>query len=100
MIDMRFRADMIIDNGVIIENTLVLEGKDRVIERNTRIGGFVDVRNRDYPELLKNGLSIVGQSANIPRESRIGAACLFSSAGEKKLPSPLEMEDASTFRAE
>ena len=89
----------IIEDGVIVENTLVLEGKDRVIERNTRIGGFLDVRNREYPELLKNGFSIVGQGANIPRESRIGAACLFSSTGEKKLPSPLVMKDASTFRA-
>jgi len=88
-----------VEDGAVIENTLVLEGKDRIIERNTRIGGFVDVHNKEYPYLLKKGFSIVGQSVHIPRNSHIGAACLVSSTGEKKLPAPFVMKDGTTYRA-
>ncbi|GEM_PF-1364716 len=88
-----------IEDGAVIENALVLEGKDRVIERNTRVGGFVDVHNKEYPDLLRKGFSIVGQGVNLPRNSRIGAGCLISAGGEKKLPAPFVMKDGTTYRA-
>jgi hypothetical protein len=88
-----------IEDNAVIENALVLEGKDRIIERNTRIGGFVDVHNRDFPHLLKKGLSVVGQGVSLPRDSRIGAGCLLPSDGEKKLPTPFIMKNGTTHRA-
>jgi hypothetical protein len=87
-----------VEDGVVIENALILEGRDRVIERNSVIGGFMDVHNREYPELLRQGLSIVGQSVHIPRNTRIGAACLVASKGEKKLPASFVMHDGTSYR--
>lgn len=88
-----------IEDGAVIENALLLEGRDRVIERNARVGGFNDVRNGEYPSLLQKGFSIIGHGVTLPRNSHIGAGCLVYGRGEKKLPSPFVMEDGTSYRA-
>ena len=88
-----------IEDGAVIENALLLEGRDRVIERNARVGGFTDVRNGEYPRLLQKGFSIIGHGFTLPHNSHIGAGCLVYGRGEKKLPSHFVMEDGTSYRA-
>ena len=88
-----------IEEGAVIENTLLLEGKDRLIERNVRIGGFRDVTNGDFPGLMQKGLSIIGHGITLPRNSQIGAGCLVYGRGEKKMTPPLVVEDGTSYRA-
>jgi len=86
-----------IEQDVVIENSLVLEGKERVIEHGSKIGGFSEIRNRDYPSTLKRGLTLIGEKISIPAASIIGSACLVY--GEKEdLSSRLMVEDGSTYK--
>jgi carbonic anhydrase/acetyltransferase-like protein (isoleucine patch superfamily) len=88
----------IIEEDVIIQNALILGGKDRTVERNSVIGDNSGENNSDYPSILKNGLTIIGQSLTIPNNSRIGAGCLVFGKAEKPLR-PLEVEAGMTFKA-
>ncbi len=89
----------IIEEDVVIRNTLILDGKDRTVERNTVIGDNTGGNNSDYPSILKKGLTIIGQSLTIPNSSRIGAGCLVFGKADKLLE-PLEVETGMTFNAE
>ena len=89
-----------IDDGCVIENALILEGKDRIIERNSVIGAFEDVYNQEYPDLLKKGLSVVAQGVGIPRNSRIGAACLVAPGDDRKLSAPFVLESGASYRGD
>jgi carbonic anhydrase/acetyltransferase-like protein (isoleucine patch superfamily) len=88
----------IIEEDVVIQNALILGGKDRTVERNTVIGDNTGGNNSDYPSILKKGLTIIGQSLTIPNSSRIGAGCLVFGKADK-LQRPLEVEAGMTFKA-
>jgi len=89
----------IIEEGAVMEHALVLGGKDRVIERNVRIGGAKGVENLAYPAVMKNGLTVIGYGLTIPRESRIGTGCLVHGRSEKRLSEPLFVEDGDCYQA-
>jgi hypothetical protein len=88
----------IIEEDVVIQNALILGGKDRTVEQNTVIGDKVEGNNSDYPSILKRGLTIIGQSLTIPNSSRIGSGCLVFGRANKPLK-PLEVETGMTFKA-
>jgi ADP-glucose pyrophosphorylase len=86
-----------IQEDVFIENALVLERKNKTIERDTIIGGNMSMRNGDFPRVLMNGLTIVGEGLTVPTKSRIGAGCLVHGFLEGS-PSPIFVEDGQTAR--
>jgi hypothetical protein len=90
-----------IEEGVRIENALVLGGRDRTIERGSSIGGGDGAKNADYPFVIKKGLTVVGESVNIPSRSRIGSGCLVYGRREhgkfEQTRSPLDVKDGETF---
>jgi glucose-1-phosphate adenylyltransferase len=86
-----------IQEDVFIENALVLERKNKTIERDTIIGGNMSMRNGDFPHVLMNGLTIVGEGLTVPTKSRIGAGCLVHGFLEGN-PSPIFVEDGQTAR--
>jgi hypothetical protein len=91
-----------IEEGVRIENALVLGGRDRTIERGSSIGGGDGAKNADYPLVIKKGLTVVGESVNIPSRSRIGSGCLVYGRPEHGKPEharkPLDVKDGETFQ--
>jgi carbonic anhydrase/acetyltransferase-like protein (isoleucine patch superfamily) len=91
-----------IGEGVEISNCLVLGGKDRSIEQGCRIGGDGSVHNGDYPLILRNGLTIIGEGITIPARSRIGSGCLVLGKVEhgrtEQTKTPLDLADGATFR--
>jgi hypothetical protein len=90
-----------IEEGVRIENALVLGGRDRTIERGSSIGGGDGARNADYPTVIKEGLTVIGESVNIPSRSRIGSGCLVYGRLEHGKPeqtrNPIDVKDGETF---
>jgi hypothetical protein len=80
---------------VCIENALVLGGSNRVIEAGAFIGRSAETENRDFPEIIKRGLTILGEGVNIPVGSRIGAGCLLQGVLDKS-PRPLVVDDGRT----
>jgi glucose-1-phosphate adenylyltransferase len=90
-----------IGEDVRIENSLVLEGKDRNIESGSRIGDGNGGKNADHPLVIKGGLTVVGESVNIPPRSRIGSGCLVYGRLEHGKPeqvrTPLDVRDGETF---
>jgi hypothetical protein len=88
-----------IEDNTEIQNALVLEGKDRVIEGGSIIGGHSDVQNSEFPGILRAGLSVIGHGISIPRNSRIGAACLLYGRSEKKNTTPLIIEHGQCWVA-
>jgi hypothetical protein len=89
-----------IEEGAVVENALIIGGRDCALERNAQVGGTADVVNREFPAILKKGLTVIGSGLSVPRNSQIGAGCLVENRSEKRLSSPLNMESGSSFRAE
>jgi UDP-3-O-[3-hydroxymyristoyl] glucosamine N-acyltransferase len=89
-----------IDEGARVENTLVIGGRDSAIERNAQVGSSEDVVNRDFPVILKKGLTVIGSGVSVPRDSRIGAGCLVANRSEKRIASPLNLENGSSYLKE
>jgi len=85
-----------IEDNVCIENALVLGGTHRVIKRGTTIGSSIRISNRDFPEVIKDGLTIIGESITIPEGSQIGSGCLIQGKWERE-SSPLIVQDGMTF---
>lgn len=88
-----------IEEGVTIENALILEGEGRAIREGSRIGGDFDIPNNDYPTILKKGLTVIGQKIDIPRRSRIGVGCLVYGDPDA-VPKHLVVEDRKTYVVE
>jgi hypothetical protein len=89
----------VVEEGAVLEHALVLGGKDGAIERNVRIGGTDAVPNAEYPQVLKNGLTVIGQGMTIPRGSTIGEGCLVHGKMEKRLSAPLHLEKGDSYLA-
>jgi glucose-1-phosphate adenylyltransferase len=89
----------VIEERALLEHTLVLGGKDAAVERDVRIGGTDAVSNKEHPQALKNGLTVIGQGMTVPRGSQIGAGCLVYGKMEKRLTKPLHLEDGASYRA-
>jgi carbonic anhydrase/acetyltransferase-like protein (isoleucine patch superfamily) len=73
----------VVEDGVAIENALVLGGEGAVIKRGSVVGGKTLVINKRFPDILKNGLTVVGEGTSVPRESRIGSGCLVYGKNER-----------------
>ena len=71
-----------VGGGVVLENTLVLEGNKRVIGESSVIGGERETENPRFRDVLKHGLTVIGTEIDIPSGSRIGAACLVAGRGD------------------
>ncbi len=82
-----------VDTGTQIINTVVLEGKERIIGCESSIGKFSDNVNIKLAQILKKGLTVIGEGIDIPPFSRIGSGCLVCGNSQ----GPLEIEDGSTF---
>jgi len=87
----------VVEDGVRIENTLILGGEGAVIKRESVVGGKTLGKNKDFPDILKSGLTVVGEATVIPRESRIGSGCLIYGKNEKS-QQPLEVSEGETVR--
>jgi hypothetical protein len=85
-----------VEKGVRIENALVLGRSNRVIEEGAFIGRSADTENGDFPEVIKRGLTILGEGVNIPAGSRIGAGCLIQGVLDKS-PQPFVVDDGKTL---
>ncbi|HEX3219103.1 MAG TPA: glucose-1-phosphate adenylyltransferase [Candidatus Limnocylindria bacterium] len=81
----RVRADAIVRNSIVMFDTEIGEGavldraivdKDCVIGAGARIGDGDDLRpNREEPERLYAGITLVGKRAVVPPRVRIGRNC-------------------------
>jgi hypothetical protein len=88
-----------IEEGVTLRNALVLEGNRRVIGSGSEIGGGQEVENRLYPDILKHGLTVIGERIQIPADSSIGSGCLVTGSGVE--PSgPIDLYDGEVFDTE
>ncbi len=87
----------VIEDGVQIENALILGGEGAVIKRESIVGEKTLVKNKDFPDILKSGLTVVGEATVIPRESRIGSGCLIYGENEKG-QQPLDVSEGETLR--
>ncbi len=85
-----------IQEDVFIENALVLERKNKTIEHDTIIGGGISMSNGEFPHVLMNGLTIVGEGLTVPATSRIGSGCLVHGFLDGS-PSPIFVEDGQTI---
>jgi len=83
-----------VDDGTQVTNTIILEGNGRIIGRESSIGGFSDAVNSTFSDVLKKGLTVIGENAVIPEFSRVGSGCLV----QGNSPSPLDIEDGMTFK--
>jgi hypothetical protein len=88
-----------IEEGVTLQNTLVLEGNRRVIGGGCSIGGTREAQNRMYPDILKQGLTIIGEGVEIPSDSRIGAGCLVTGSGEGP-ERPIDLDDGEVYNSD
>jgi len=79
---------------VVIENSLVLGGSNRVIARGSVIGGQSSAENNHFPDIIKKGLTILGEDINVPSGSQIGSGCLIQGVLERS-PVPLIVTDGS-----
>jgi len=85
-----------IEEGVTLQNTLVLEGDRRVIGGGSSIGGGREAQNRWYPDVLKQGLTVIGEGVDIPIDSRIGAGCLVTVSGDGP-DRPIDLDDGEVY---
>jgi glucose-1-phosphate adenylyltransferase len=86
----RVEKDAVVRNSVIFANSRILDGalvnlsildKDVVIGERAKVGYGVDFTpNRDHPDLLKTGLTLVEKGTVIPPASTIGRNCLVRKA--------------------
>lgn len=87
----------VVEDGVTIENALVLGGEGAVIKRGSVVGEKTLVKNKNFPDILKNGLTVVGENTTIPRESRIGSGCLIYGKNERN-QHPLDVSEGETVK--
>jgi len=82
-----------VQHGASIKNSIIMDActigadaqLDRVIlDKNVTIGdgvsigeGTDDVLNREYPDFLESGISIVGKGSHVPGKCRIGKHCII-----------------------
>lgn len=85
-----------IEEGVTLQNTLVLEGNRRVIGGGSSIGGGREAQNRWYPDILKQGLTVIGEGVEIPSDSKIGAGCLVTGSGDGP-ERPIDLDDGEVY---
>jgi glucose-1-phosphate adenylyltransferase len=85
-----------IEEEVVIENSLVLGGSNRVIARRSVIGGYNYAKNIHFPDIMKKGLTILGENINVPSGSRIGAGCLVQGVLERS-SAPLIVADGNVM---
>jgi hypothetical protein len=86
----------VIEDGVVLNNALVLEGNRRVIGRGSIIGGDREAYNPVYRDILKHGLTVIGEGLDIPSDSRIGAGCLVTGASEGPIDA-IELDDGGVL---
>ncbi len=82
-----------VDEGTQVANTIVLEGNGRTIGRESSIGRFSNVANSAFSNVLKKGLTVIGEGVDIPEFSRVGSGCLVRGSCK----SALGIEDGMTF---
>jgi carbonic anhydrase/acetyltransferase-like protein (isoleucine patch superfamily) len=87
----------VIEDGVKIENALILGGEGAVIKRGSVVGEKTLVKNKSFPDILKSGLTVVGEATVISRESRIGSGCLIYGKNEKS-QQPLDVSEGETVK--
>lgn len=89
----------VVEEGVTISNTLVLEGNRRAIGSGSVIGGEGEVFNRLYPDILKHGLTVIGEGIDIPSHSSIGTGCLVTGLGAEQ-GSSIDLGDGEVYEPE
>lgn len=89
----------VVEEGVTISNTLVLEGNRRAIGSGSVIGGEGEVFNRLYPDILKHGLTVIGEGIDIPSHSSIGTGCLVAGLGAEPGGS-IDLGDGEVYEPE
>ncbi len=88
-----------VEEGVAIENSLVLGGDSSVIEKGSIIGSDSIPADNDFPCASKKGLTVIGEGIKIPKNSRIGAGCLVYGGGYDS-QTPLVIEDGQNYHTE
>lgn len=69
--------------GAVIDRTII--DKDVVVEENTHIGfGDVIIPNKDAPEILNTGLTVVGKNTHVPTNLQIGRNVVIGAHVPKK----------------
>ena len=71
----------VVKNSVILNNTVIeanahienaIIDKNCVIGKNVVIGDFDNVPNKERPDLLKSGITVLGKGIKIPKNFRVG----------------------------
>jgi len=80
----------VIKSGAVIENAII--DKNCVIGENTVIGTFENIKNKERPDLLDTGITVLGKGVKIPDNFKIGKNVrIFSKADlnieSKEIPS-------------
>ncbi|RKX99689.1 MAG: hypothetical protein DRP54_06790 [Spirochaetes bacterium] len=75
-----------IEENVLVENTVILDGKGRKIGKNSTVGRKSSMKNADYPEVIKNGITVIGENTPVPPHSKIGSGCFVGGLNEPEGP--------------
>lgn len=98
-------TDAVVRNSIVLEGCRISEGAKvnlAVIDENTTVGqhatigsGIDFTPNREHPNILDCGVTLIGRNCYIPRDSRIGRNCLVraDSSGH----GPLEIASGSSL---
>jgi NDP-sugar pyrophosphorylase family protein len=80
-----------------IENAIIIGGENTIIGRGCVIGNHAGAKNEHFPHIMREGLTIIGESLTVPEGSRIGAGCLIIGPG-REIRSPLVVDDGKTLQ--
>ncbi len=108
---------VVVEKGASVENSVIMHDAfigqkamlDHVIaDKQTVIGEGAELGrgdsacvNREFPEHLYDGLTLVGKWANVPENARIGTNCIIGAGtGSGNYPEDLRIPDGATLKIE
>lgn len=91
-------SDTMIGRDSIVDGSIL--DKDVVVEAGCYIGFGEDFQvNREEPNVLNTGITVIGKGAKIPAGTKIGHNCaIFSNVVEKDFRKP-EVQSGETIKA-
>lgn len=85
-----------IERGAIVERVIL--DKDVVVSEGCIIGAGDDMRaNQDRPDILSNGISIIGKRATLPRGLTVGRNCIIAPGVQPEDFDSLTVESGRTI---
>jgi len=86
--------DTIVEPGAVLDKTItdfdVHVGADCVVGE-----GGNETPNKEYPNLLKSGITLIGKDANLPSKVQIGRNCIIYPGMKEKNFKKMEIESGT-----